>query len=683
MPHHNWEAKETCRRIDVKKKGILLAGMIALFCIFFAGCNTMLNRDLTVEYVPDTRDNDNTQEDFTLVDVTTDDMVPKIEKYKSSYPNAFAFKAGHSTDPEDLISFEVLEFTDDNTFVYAYQTIDKTSSTEDKKVMASVLMSYNYQTKEKKVIWELTSSVTDSKSLFTQPIYLNGSKPKSHINYWFIGNNYLDLDEPIDVLPQCIGYLAYFNGQIFVFRKEDNKVLFAKDISSNLKQFYEERRDKKYNSGSYEITEITADGDYRTRLNIHMKMSILSKNMDEVLDGEPVPSVTYAPSEENKEEDTDVDEATYGIKNYTVLYTITYLEKTSFTAKNNNYDNQVRNWTSNGDTGGFGDVFDECIMDNGWKLVEEHNSTWVTPWCASGNQDEVRNFSNYSHKLKDNRRDYYEIYATIESTNRHYGTATRTVTTKNEKGEEKKYTEQAQFLYSITFTFADGLYGISCTFIDEDASYSYLYGNYIIKYQKNLLYILKSAYPGTQQDEIYKNIYKRFMNNEITLAEGVLLNGQMYIFVTDERYLYLYDMEGNLKFNILSTKLNFPKTNEGVTVTPTPGGNIDFIKVINGEATKTQTPQGSAENSDIYRADCISLIDGQYYISSIYSGLSTVYKLLGSYFFVRQVSTYTCYGIYPQGSSYYVLGFDNNEPVYTLNDMIHAKLIPLNQFCTK
>lgn len=652
MSHNSRETKETCRRIDVKKNGILLIVMIAYFCILFAGCNTMLTGDLSVEYVPDTSGEDNKKE---FEEVSTDGMIPETEKYASSYPDAFAFLEGHSTNPEELISFEILEFTNDNTFVYAYQTIDKSSSTEDHKVMASVLMSYNYKTKETKVFWKLTSSVTDSKSFFAQPIYQE--QKKGGITTY-----------------QCTGYLAYFKGRILIYSKTRNDFVFDKDISSNLDRFFEKYRDKNYNSGSYEISEITADGDFTKQLNLHMKLVIISKNIDKVLEGEPVPSVTYAPSELT-EEDTDVDEAAYGIKNYTVLYTITSLGRMSFESKNLNLDNQLRNWIQNGNTGGYGDFFGDCITSNGTTLVEMHGSTWEKPYCASGNTTELENFKQYSHMLKRGSKEYYEIYGRIETCNQIKVSQSRTVTTKDSEGKEVKHTETASFVYSNIFTFADSLYGISCSVIDEDASYAYLYGNYIIKYQKNKLMILKSVKTGVvDQNEIYDWINWYWGNNnaknEITMAEGIFLEGEVYAFATDNKFLYLYDMDGSVYLRVPVDRIYFPKVNGEVTVTPTSGD--------------------SAENPDIYRARSITKIGDNYYFTSIFSGLSTGKRAYGlsnlfknTIYSTKQLSTYSCYGIYPQGSSYIVIGYDNDEPVYTEQDIIRAKCIPLNKFYSR
>lgn len=148
--------------------------ILAAACVFFTGCNSIIyNGDFRFqsfepETVPPVYDE--------LKEELEEEDTIAYEKYQIEGTQAFYILPGHDNYPDEIIDFQVLDYTEDGTFIYSYLTpceinneISALGGTpkegiapesrefftvgKDAKYNALVLMSYNPETREYKVFY--------------------------------------------------------------------------------------------------------------------------------------------------------------------------------------------------------------------------------------------------------------------------------------------------------------------------------------------------------------------------------------------------------------------------------------------------------------------------------------------------------------------------------------------------
>ncbi len=195
--------------------------------MLLCGCTTLLNGDLTVEYL--------TEEERAEIEALSgvgavlnyQDSILGPQAYESEYPDAFYIPEKYSKEPQDIKGFELLDFVNGDTFIYAYQTMVyqdtgtapsltpvsgdyvycENSVTEDTRKlsgqMVTVLAANRYTAHNPgegyRVIRSWVTDATDQQSFFAAPVgeWVNGAQGRK---------------------TQVGSYAVYFNGHAVVYR---------------------------------------------------------------------------------------------------------------------------------------------------------------------------------------------------------------------------------------------------------------------------------------------------------------------------------------------------------------------------------------------------------------------------------------------------------------------------------
>lgn len=121
--------------------------MILILSLFLNGCTTLLNGDLTIEYIEEKEAREKAAAETTIEKLDYDNTDAMTEaKYASEYPDAFYIPPKYSKNPDRISEFKVLDHLDNSTFVYLYQTrvYASVSTGQLKNTQITILATYNY-----------------------------------------------------------------------------------------------------------------------------------------------------------------------------------------------------------------------------------------------------------------------------------------------------------------------------------------------------------------------------------------------------------------------------------------------------------------------------------------------------------------------------------------------------------
>lgn len=106
----------------IRRKRMYIVALLVIVMIL-DGCTTLLNGNLEIEYLTDAeREEIEAQEGIGAM-LNYRDSVFSPQAYVSEYPDAFYIPEEYSREAKDVRGFELLDFVNGDTFIYAYQTM--------------------------------------------------------------------------------------------------------------------------------------------------------------------------------------------------------------------------------------------------------------------------------------------------------------------------------------------------------------------------------------------------------------------------------------------------------------------------------------------------------------------------------------------------------------------------------
>lgn len=178
---------------------IQIISMIMIICIFTTGCTSIFGGNFNVEYLPPEQVQQAASQSGVGAVINYEANEDLGEgKYLSEYPDAFYIPEKYSKASEDIISFQLVDFINETTFLYLYQTrIYNITSTTSEEVlgeaggeytmnepitvqtktvsnrMVTVLAAYDYTKMSEAGYYEIfnyEAQAGDSQSAFVKPI---------------------------------------------------------------------------------------------------------------------------------------------------------------------------------------------------------------------------------------------------------------------------------------------------------------------------------------------------------------------------------------------------------------------------------------------------------------------------------------------------------------------------------
>ncbi|MDO4294720.1 MAG: hypothetical protein Q4D90_00995 [bacterium] len=323
-----------------------ILGIVLGICLMLSGCESiLLDADLDKSQVEAYRP--------TVTYVKEEDMdkmvtVTDSQKYEIEGTEAFYILPPHQPAPDKLLDFQLLDFVDGTTSIYAYQALCETEdplggeaaagrakeghkdsltqpATGDQ--MATILMSYNTVTKEYQVFFSQIGEVTLLESEGSQT-------PVASEATMFANKAGRNQDE----------YFLYYEEQAYVYNKS-GELLYDRDISDVLSL-----NATKYGGTGAEVTvqDVVMDANYFVYLSVSIEKA-----------GEEI-------SEDTSEEDLKDEDGSSVLQ---MLYSCFYFnvgndEEKYFISRNTNYEEQVRLWRDEVD----GKTFDFGTEISTWQV---------------------------------------------------------------------------------------------------------------------------------------------------------------------------------------------------------------------------------------------------------------------------------------------------------------------------
>ena len=223
----------------IRRKRILIASML-LMAIFLCGCTTLLNGDLTVAYLTEEERAEIESQSGVGAVINYQDSIFNPQMYESEYPDAFYIPEKYSKEPQDIRGFELLDFVNGDTFIYAYQTmVYKDTGTAPSLVPVSgdYVFYENRVTEDTRELSEKMVTVLAANRYTTQKPgegyqEICSWTTEATDNQSFFANAVGELEKGTGEENAKVGsYAVYFNGYAVVYQADKVREALEKGVS--------------------------------------------------------------------------------------------------------------------------------------------------------------------------------------------------------------------------------------------------------------------------------------------------------------------------------------------------------------------------------------------------------------------------------------------------------------------
>lgn len=408
----------------IRRKRMLIASML-LITIFLCGCTTLLNGDLTVAYLTEEERAEIESQSGVGAVINYQDSIFNPQMYESEYPDAFYIPEKYSKEPQDIRGFELLDFVNGDTFIYAYQTMvykDTGAASSLVPVSGDYVFYENRVTEDTRELSEKMVTVLAANRYTTQKPgegyqEICSWTTEATDNQSFFANAVGELEKGAGGENAKVGsYAVYFNGYAVVYQADKVREALEKGVSPEslieynfseviqditeeimAKEGINQKNESQYqfdiNDVSFSVGEDQVDVYMMITQSKIMEDSAMeeeNQRVDQMLD-DPVSS----------DEGGAIDESQYSMKSYDVhmgFYKIN--SNFSFTIQNLSCDWQVKCFQGNGN---------EQFADNDWN-VSDNSIYFLTK------QDVLRRIPSFYSNFFLQSDGKANIFATSEAT---------------------------------------------------------------------------------------------------------------------------------------------------------------------------------------------------------------------------------------------------------------------------
>ncbi|MDE6742640.1 MAG: hypothetical protein K2J95_02025 [Lachnospiraceae bacterium] len=223
----------------IRRKRMLIASML-MMAIFLCGCTTLLNGDLTVAYLTEEERAEIESQSGVGAVINYQDSIFNPQMYESEYPDAFYIPEKYSKEPQDIRGFELLDFVNGDTFIYAYQTmVYKDTGTAPSLVPVSgdYVFYENRVTEDTRELSEKMVTVLAANRYTTQKPgegyqEICSWTTEATDNQSFFANAVGELEKGTGEENAKVGsYAVYFNGYAVVYQADKVREALEKGVS--------------------------------------------------------------------------------------------------------------------------------------------------------------------------------------------------------------------------------------------------------------------------------------------------------------------------------------------------------------------------------------------------------------------------------------------------------------------
>lgn len=353
----------------IRKKRIFAASAL-LLSMFLYGCTSLLNGDLTVAYLTEEeRAELESQGDIRAV-INYRESVFNPQAYDSEYPDAFYIPENYSKEARDIRGFELLDFVNGDTFIYAYQTMeysDKVTVSSSAPVSADYVFYENSMTQNTRELSGKMVTVLAANRYTAQTPGAGYRELQSWVtdateNQSFFADAVGGWEEGSGSRTARIGsYAIYFNEHAVVYRaaevqdalKKENSFplpLISYNFSGVVREIMTDEKIGGQDGSEYQFdindVSFAAGEDY---VDVYMSLTQSDQTQEDDLseDEERVERIPYVSGDTVEEE--EVDESRYSMKSYEIHLGFYELDQEfTFTVYNCNCDRQVEDFRKNG-----------------------------------------------------------------------------------------------------------------------------------------------------------------------------------------------------------------------------------------------------------------------------------------------------------------------------------------------
>lgn len=353
----------------IRKKRIFAASAL-LLSMFLYGCTSLLNGDLTVAYLTEEeRAELESQGDIRAV-INYRESVFNPQAYDSEYPDAFYIPENYSKEAQDIRGFELLDFVNGDTFIYAYQTMeysDQVTVSSSVPVSADYVFYENSTTQNTRELSGRMVTVLAANRYTAQTPGAGYRELQSWVtdateNQSFFADAVGGWEEGSGSRTARIGsYAVYFNEHAVVYRaaevqdalKKENSFplpLISYNFSDVVREIVTNEEIGGQDESQYQLdindVSFAAGEDY---VDVYMSLTQSGQTQEDELkeDEERVGRIPYVSGDIAEEE--EVDESRYSMKSYEIHLGFYELDREfTFTVYNDNCDWQVDYFRKNG-----------------------------------------------------------------------------------------------------------------------------------------------------------------------------------------------------------------------------------------------------------------------------------------------------------------------------------------------
>lgn len=356
----------------IRKKRMLTASIL-MIAIFLCGCTTLLNGDLTVAYLTEEERAEIVSQSCIEAVINYQDSIFNPQVYESEYPDAFYIPENYSKEPQDIRGFELLDFVNGDTFIYAYQTMVYTDIGTDSSLVPISGDYVFYENSVKEDTRELSEKMVTVLAANRYTAQKSGEGYREFCSWTteatdnrsFFANAVGELGKGTGGESAKVGsYAIYFNGYAVVYQADEvfealekgvhPKSLIDYNFSEVIQDITEEIMaaekigHKEASQYQFDINDVSFSAG-ENHVDVYM-MIVQSKIMDESEleeENSRVDQMLDAPVVSNEEEEGD--ESQYSMKSYDVHMVFFEIDSNfSFRIQNLYCDQQIRYFQKNG-----------------------------------------------------------------------------------------------------------------------------------------------------------------------------------------------------------------------------------------------------------------------------------------------------------------------------------------------
>ena len=369
----------------IRKKRMWIASML-LTAIFLCGCTTLLNGDLTVAYLTEEERAEIESQSGVEAVINYQDSIFNPQMYESEYPDAFYIPEKYSKEPSDIRGFELLDFVNGDTFIYAYQTmVYKDSGTAPSRVPVSVDYVF-YENRVTEDTRELSGWMVTVLAANRYTAQKPGEGYQEFCSWIteatdhqsFFANAVGELEKGTGGENAKVGsYAVYFNGYAVVYQADKVREALEKGVSPEslieydfseviqditkeimAKEGINHKNESQY---QFDINDVSFSA-REDHVDVYMMItqSKIMEDSEMKEENQRVAQMMDAPV--SSSEEGEIDESQYSMKSYDVhmgFYKIN--SNFSFTIQNLSCDRQVKCFQGNGN---------EQLADNEWNVSD-------------------------------------------------------------------------------------------------------------------------------------------------------------------------------------------------------------------------------------------------------------------------------------------------------------------------